>query len=101
MTATGLEEQVRSLQAENATLRDELAALRGERKHPLTAKQRRVLAFVADRITATGSAPSFEAMARALGFKSLASVHEHLTALERRGWIRRDKGKAYAITVLP
>src|SRR2546423_11780912 len=48
-----------------------------------------------------GDAPIFEDTARQFGFKSLATVHEHLTNLERKGFIRRAHNESRAIEVVP
>lgn len=56
---------------------------------PLTSKQRAILDFIRTRIEQDGYSPTFDVIGEAFGFKSLASVAEHLTNLERKGWIRR------------
>src|SRR5207247_284210 len=56
---------------------------------PLTRRQREILDFISTHIESKGYAPSFEEIARQFGFQSLATVHEHLTNLERKGYIRR------------
>ena len=48
-----------------------------------------------------GYAPSFEEIAEQFGFQSLATVHEHLTNLERKGYIRRSYNESRSIEVLP
>src|SRR2546429_6309048 len=68
---------------------------------PLTRRQREILDFVSGHITAKGYAPSFEEIAKQFGFQSLATVHEHLTNLERKGFIRRAPNESRAIEVLP
>ncbi|MGH7582989.1 MAG: transcriptional repressor LexA [Gemmatimonadales bacterium] len=68
---------------------------------PLTRKQHEILEFVASTIDQNGLAPSFEEIAEHFEYKSLATVHEHLTNLERKGYIRRDYNESRAIEVLP
>ena len=68
---------------------------------PLTRRQREIFDFIADHIQSKGYAPSFEEMARQFGFQSLATVHEHLTNLERKGFIRRTHNESRAIEVVP
>ena len=46
-------------------------------------------------------APSFEEIAEHFGYQSLATVHEHLSNLERKGYIRRGYNESRAIEVLP
>src|SRR5256714_14941005 len=48
-----------------------------------------------------GDAPIFEDTARQFGFQSLATVHEHLTNLERKGYIRRTHNESRAIEAVP
>ena len=68
---------------------------------PLTRRQREILDFISGHIVAKGYAPSFEEIARQFGFQSLATVHEHLTNLERKGFIRRAHNESRAIEVVP
>ena len=68
---------------------------------PLTRRQREIFDFIAQHIQSKGYAPSFEEIARQFGFQSLATVHEHLTNLERKGFIRRTHNESRAIEVVP
>ncbi len=68
---------------------------------PLTRKQREILDFLSEAIQDQGFAPSFEEIAERFGYQSLATVHEHLTNLERKGYIRRNYNESRAIEVLP
>ena len=68
---------------------------------PLTRRQREILDFISAQITAQGYAPSFEEIAERFSFRSLATVHEHLTNLERKGYIRRSYNESRSIEVLP
>ena len=68
---------------------------------PLTRRQREILDFIASHIREKGYAPSFEEIAARFTFHSLATVHEHLTNLERKGAIRRDHNASRAIEVVP
>ncbi len=67
----------------------------------LTRKQHEILNFVTEAIAANGYAPSFEEIAERFGYQSLATVHEHLSNLERKGYIRRGYNESRAIEVLP
>ncbi len=51
--------------------------------------------------SSSGYAPSFEEIAEQFGFQSLATVHEHLTNLERKGYIQRAYNESRSIEVLP
>jgi repressor LexA len=68
---------------------------------PVTRRQREILDFIAGHLDAKGYAPSFEEIARQFGFQSLATVHEHLTNLERKGYIRRAHNESRAIEIIP
>ena len=68
---------------------------------PVTRRQREILDFIAGHLDAKGYAPSFEEIATQFGFHSLATVHEHLTNLERKGYIRRAHNESRAIEIVP
>ena len=68
---------------------------------PLTRRQREILDYLTGYITDHGYAPSFEEIARQFAFASLATVHEHLTNLERKGYIRRNHNESRAIEIVP
>lgn len=68
---------------------------------PLTRRQREILDFISAQISAQGYAPSFEEIAKRFTFRSLATVHEHLTNLERKGYIRRAHNESRGIEVVP
>ena len=67
---------------------------------PLTKRQKEILdhieAFIGDR----GYAPSFEEIAEAFGYSSLATVHEHLSNLERKGYIRKSYNESRSIELV-
>ena len=66
---------------------------------PLTKRQREILDYLAGYINEHGYAPSFEEIAEAMGYASLATVHEHLSNLERKGVIRRSYNESRGIEV--
>ena len=68
---------------------------------PVTRRQREILDFISGHLDDKGYAPSFEEIARQFGFHSLATVHEHLTNLERKGYIRRAHNESRAIEIIP
>lgn len=57
---------------------------------PLTKRQREILTFLQSYSEEHGYAPSFDEIARQFNYNSLATVHEHLTNLERKGYIKRS-----------
>lgn len=52
-------------------------------------KQKVILGFLRQYIQSNGSAPSLREIADAIGVSSLATVHEHLQTLEKKGFIKR------------
>ncbi len=63
-------------------------------------KQRQILGFIKQYIELNGSAPTLKKIAEAIGVSSLATVHEHLQALEAKGLIKRKQGKARSIELI-
>jgi repressor LexA len=68
---------------------------------PLTKRQREILTFLETYAARHGYAPSFEEIAEEFSYNSLATVHEHLSNLERKGYIRRSYNESRSIEVLP
>ena len=68
---------------------------------PLTKRQREILGYLQTYAEENGYAPSFEEIARRFNYNSLATVHEHLTNLERKGYIKRSYNESRAIEILP
>jgi repressor LexA len=55
----------------------------------LTKRQRQVLDLIADFRDEQGYCPSYEEIAHGLQLASLATVHKHITALDRKGYLKR------------
>ena len=68
---------------------------------PLTKRQREILTYLSAYSEQNGFAPSFEEIAEQFEYNSLATVHEHLTNLERKGYIKRHYNESRAIEILP
>jgi repressor LexA len=66
----------------------------------LTKKQRELLLFINQRLTATGVSPSFDEMKDALNLKSKSGIHRLVSGLEERGFIRRLPHRARALEVV-
>jgi len=66
----------------------------------LTKKQRELLMFINQRLTATGVSPSFDEMKDALCLKSKSGIHRLVSGLEERGFIRRLPHRARALEVV-
>jgi repressor LexA len=67
----------------------------------LTKRQREILTFLADYSEKHGYAPSFEEIAEEFEYSSLATVHEHLSNLQRKGYIKRHYNESRAIELVP
>jgi repressor LexA len=63
-------------------------------------KQRQILDFIKQFIQANGSAPTLKQIAGAIDVSSLATVHEHLQALEEKGLIKRKHGKNRSMEIV-
>jgi repressor LexA len=66
----------------------------------VTRRQKEVLDFLATFVTRNGYSPSFEEIARGLGLKSLATVHKHITNLEKKGMLDRMHNRSRSIDVV-
>lgn len=63
-------------------------------------KQAQILDFIKQFIQRYGTAPTLKQIAEAINVNSLATVHEHLTSLEDKGFIKRKHGKNRSITIV-
>lgn len=66
----------------------------------LTRRQRQVYDFIASFVQSHGYSPSFEEIGGGLGLSSLATVHKHITNLEKKGLLKRDYNRSRSIDVL-
>jgi repressor LexA len=65
----------------------------------LTARQREVLEIIERHMQERGYPPSVREIGEAVGLTSPSTVHAHLAALQKRGYLRRDPTKPRAIEV--
>lgn len=63
-------------------------------------RQREILDFVSQFIQKHGFSPTLQEIADALGLSSLATVHEHLKALVKKGVVKKYQGAVRGIKVL-
>jgi repressor LexA len=66
----------------------------------LTKKQRQILDYVESFVDSYGYSPSYEEIAGAFGYSSLATVHEHLSNLEQKGFLRKNYNKSRSLEVV-
>ena len=67
----------------------------------VTRRQKEILDFLETFVSRNGYSPSFEEIARGMGLKSLATVHKHITNLEKKGMLDRVHNRSRSIDVLP
>ncbi len=65
----------------------------------LTKRQNQVLDFIVSQIQRKGYPPSVREIGQAIGLSSSSTVHSHLRALERKGYLRRDPTKPRALEI--
>ena len=63
-------------------------------------RQRQIVEFINQYIQRHGYSPTLSEIAEAIGVSSLATVHEHLQALEKKGIIRKYEGAIRGIELL-
>ncbi len=66
----------------------------------LTKRQREILTYLLESKQERGYPPSVREIGAALGLTSSSTVHSHLAALEKKGFIHRDPSKPRAIEIL-
>lgn len=66
----------------------------------LTRRQRQVYDYIAEFVQKNGYSPSFEEIGDGLGLSSLATVHKHISNLERKGLLRRDYNRSRSIDLI-
>jgi repressor LexA len=67
----------------------------------ITKRQRQVYDYINNFVQTHGYSPSFEEIGEGLGLSSLATVHKHISNLERKGLLKRDYNRSRSIDVLP
>ena len=67
----------------------------------ITKRQRQVYDFISDFVQQNQYSPSFEEIGAGLGLSSLATVHKHISNLEKKGLLSRDYNRSRSIDLLP
>jgi repressor LexA len=67
----------------------------------ITKRQRQVYDFIAEFVQKNQYSPSFEEIGEGLGLSSLATVHKHISNLEKKGLLSRDYNRSRSIDLLP
>ena len=63
-------------------------------------KQKQILDFISQYIQVNGHSPTLQEIADSMGLSSLATVHEHLKSLEKKGVIKRYDGAVRGIEII-
>lgn len=63
-------------------------------------RQKQILDFISQYIQKNGFSPTLAEIAEAIGVSSLATVHEHLTAMAKKGVIRRYEGAVRGLEIV-
>jgi repressor LexA len=66
----------------------------------LTKRQFQVLAFLDSFTKQNGYCPSFDEIGKSLNLSSLATVHKHISTLEKKGFIRRGYNQSRSIEIV-
>ena len=67
----------------------------------LTRRQSEILEFLRDTHHYEGTTPTYREIAAHFGFKSPKAAADHVYALEKKGYIRRNSGRSRGIELLP
>ncbi len=67
----------------------------------ITRRQRQVYDYISRFVSEKGYSPSFEEIGDGLGLSSLATVHKHISNLEKKGLLTRDYNRSRSIDLLP
>ena len=66
----------------------------------ITKRQRQVYDFISDFVQRQGYSPSFDEIGQGLGLSSLATVHKHISNLEKKGLLTRDYNRSRSIDLI-
>src|SRR5215470_16862956 len=67
----------------------------------ITKRQREMYDFIAEFVQRNNYTPSYQEIADGTGLNSLATVHKHITNLEKKGLLSRDYNRSRSIDLLP
>lgn len=67
----------------------------------LTKRQKEIYDYIAGFVQRNGYSPSFEEIGEGMGLSSLATVHKHISNLEKKGLLKRGYNKSRSIDILP
>ena len=74
-----------------------LTLVRDDERDVLTDRQREILEFITQSITARGYPPTLREIGTHFGIRSTNGVNDHLRALEKKGYLQREDLKSRAL----
>ena len=63
-------------------------------------KQKQILDYISQYIQVNGHSPTLQEIASAMGLSSLATVHEHIQSLEKKGILKRYDGAVRGLEIV-
>ncbi|WP_420263804.1 transcriptional repressor LexA [Candidatus Magnetominusculus dajiuhuensis] len=72
---------------------------RTDKQTKMTAKQSKVLEFIKDHLSQKGYPPTIREICKGFGFSSPLSAKQHVDALIRKGYLKKDDAKQRALEV--
>ena len=67
----------------------------------ITRRQRQIYDFISEFVRTHQYSPSYEEIKQGMGLSSLATVHKHISNLEKKGLLTRDYNRSRSIDLLP
>jgi len=67
----------------------------------ITRRQRQLYDFISEFVQKNGYSPSYDEIRLGMKLNSLATVHKHITNLEKKGLLTRDYNRSRSIDLLP
>jgi repressor LexA len=71
--------------------------LMSDRREKLTSRQAQVLRIIQESIGRQGYPPTIRELGETLGIRSTNGVNDHLKALERKGYLKREESKSRSL----
>jgi repressor LexA len=69
--------------------------------NPLTKRQKEILEYISEYIDQNRYSPTYDEIKDNFGLSALSTVHEHITELVNKGYLRRDEKSPRGISLTP
>lgn len=66
----------------------------------LTPKQKDILDFITSFTRSKGYSPSLEEVAKKIGLKAISTVHQHIEALNKKGYLKKEENQPRGVSLL-